>query len=91
MIGRLGCVSFHPALQDQDRGHAVDGLATFFDREIGLAQEAVGFGGGEPLVPEVHRKFEMLAKIVGEGLDLFGLDARGAAHAQGKTDDDFFD
>jgi hypothetical protein len=38
----------------------------------------------------VDREVKALAEVFGEGLDLFGLGALGAAHAEGEADDDFF-
>ncbi len=84
-----GSAALHPSLQDQDGCHAVDGLAALFDREVGLAQKAVGLCRREALVPEVDGEFEVLAEVLGEGLDLFGLDAFDAAHAERQSDDDF--
>jgi hypothetical protein len=42
---------FHPVLQDENRRHAVNGLASLFDRDLGFPQDSVGLAGGEPLVP----------------------------------------
>ena len=47
--------AFHPSLQDQDCSHAVYRLAAFFNRQIGFTEEAIGFGGGKPFVPEMDR------------------------------------
>ncbi len=85
------CAAFHPSLKDQDGGHAVDGLAALLDRQVRFAEEAVGFGGGQAFVPEMDGKFEMLAQIVGESVNLFRLDAFGAAHAKGQADNDLLD
>ena len=84
----LFSAAFHPSLQDQDGGHAVDGLAPFFDRKVRFAQQAVGFGGRQALVPEMDRQLEVLAEIVRKRLNLLGLDAFGARHPQRKTNDD---
>lgn len=80
--------AFHPSLQDQDGGHAVDGLAPFFDRKVGFAEKAVSFGGRQALVPEMDWQLEVLAEIVRKRLNLLGLDAFGARHPQRKTNDD---
>src|SRR5579859_1120588 len=40
----LAWAAFHPALQDKNGGHAVDGFAALLDGKVGFAQEAVGFG-----------------------------------------------
>jgi hypothetical protein len=65
-------------------------LSALFYREVGFAEETVRFGRGEALVPEVNREFEMLPEVVGEGVNLFGLDPFSARHAKGEADDDFF-
>lgn len=82
---------FHPSLEDEDGGHAVDGFAALLDGEVGFAEETIGFGGGEALVPKVNGKVEALAKVVGEGVDFFGLNAFGTTHAERESNDDFFD
>lgn len=82
---------FHPSLEDEDGGHAVDGFAALLDGEVGFAEETIGFGGGEALVPKVNGKVEALAKVVGEGVDFFGLNAFGTTHAKRESNDDFFD
>src|SRR5581483_2126771 len=87
----MGGAAFHPSLEDQDGGHTVHGLPALFDGEIGLAEEAVGLGGGQAFVPEVDWEFEVPAEIFGEGLDLFCLDALRTAHAQGEADYDLLD
>lgn len=86
----LFALTLHPALQDQDGGHPIDGLAPLFDREVGFAKEAVSFGGGEALVPEMDGKFEVFAEILGKRLNLSGLDAFSPGHAERQADDDFF-
>jgi len=83
--------AFHPALQDQDGSHPVYGLASLFNREVGFAQQAVGFGRGEALIPEMDRQLEVLAEIVSQRLNLLRLDAFSPRHPKGKADDDFFD
>ena len=81
----------HPGLEDEDGGHAVYDLAAAFDRHFGFAEETVGFGGGEALVPEVDGELGALVQVVGEKAHFFGLGAFGATHAQGQADDDLFD
>src|SRR5579864_3011568 len=71
----LFSAAFHPSLQDQDGSHPVNRLAPFFDRKVGLAQQAVGLGGSKTLVPEMDRQFEVLSEIVRKRLNLLGLDA----------------
>jgi hypothetical protein len=87
----LGRASLHPALKDEDSGHTIHRLASLFNGEIGLAEETVGFGGGQALVPEVDWEFEVLAKFFGEGLYFLGLDAFGTTHTEGQADYDLFD
>lgn len=81
----------HPALQDQHRGHLVDDLAAPLDGHIGFAQQTVGLGGAQALVPEVDGQLEALAQFFREALHLFGLDPLGSAHAEGIAHDDFSD
>ena len=83
--------TFHPSLEDENGGHAVDRFAALFNGEVGLAEQAVGFGGGKALVPKMNWKLEMLAQVLGEGAYFFGLRALVAAHAKRKTDDNFLD
>lgn len=92
--GRLLVLSgapFHPALKNEDSGYAIHRLATFSDGEIGFTEEAVGFGGGQALVPEVDWEFEVLAEFFGKSLDFLCLNAFGTAHAEGQADYDFLD
>jgi len=85
----LAISAFHPTLENQDGRHPVDRFGALFDGKFGCAKQAAGFSGGEALVPEMNGELEMLAQVLGEGLDFFGLCAFGSAHAQGKADDDF--
>lgn len=77
-------------MENQDGGHPVYGFAPFLDREVGFPEQAVGFGGGQAFVPKVDGELEMLAQVLGEILDLFGLDTLCATHAQREADDDLF-
>src|SRR5580658_6642496 len=77
---------FHPPLQNQHRRHPVNGLPALLDREIGFAQQPVGFGRSEPLVPEMHRQPKSLAQFFGKDLHLVGLNPFGPAHAQRQPD-----
>jgi len=52
---------------------------------------AVGFGGGEALVPKVDGEVEFGAEGVGEGLGAGGLGALVAGHVEGVADDGFGD
>jgi len=45
----------HPALQDEHRCHLIHDLHAAFDRHVSLAQQAVGLGRTEALVPEMNR------------------------------------
>src|SRR5215469_902314 len=69
----------HPALQNQDGGHPVYGLAAFADREIGFAQDAIGLAGGEAFIPQVNLKLEALAQFVRELPHLLRLPTFGSA------------
>jgi hypothetical protein len=73
-------------LQDQDRCHAINRLATLFDGKLGFTKQAVCLSRGEALVPEVDGEFEALAEIFDKGVGLFRLDAFGARHAKGQAD-----
>jgi len=89
-IGR-NAAPFHPSLQDEHGGHAVYGSAALFDGQVGFAQEAVGLGGRQPLVPEVNRQAELLAQFFREDPHLLRLGTFGSTHAQGQADHDFLD
>jgi len=52
---------------------------------------AVGFGGGEALVPEVDGEVQLGAEGFGEGLGASGLGALVAGHVEGVADDGFGD
>ena len=82
--------ALHPALKDQNRGHAVYGLTALFNREIGLAEQAVGFGRSQSFVPKMNWQAEAFAQILRENLHLFGLRTLGTAHAQREANYDFF-
>ena len=82
--------TFHPSLQDQDGGHAVNRLPALFNGKLRLAEQTVGFGRGEPLVPKVDRQFEVPPEFLGKGVDLLCLSAFGPAHPKWKSDHDFF-
>src|ERR1700722_662413 len=84
----LQTAELHPTLKNQDCRHPIHCLATLFNREIGVAQQAVGFGGGQALVPKMDRQTETLAQFFGEKVHLVGLNSLGAAHAQGKPNYD---
>ena len=49
--GSSGGVGLHPRLENQDCGHAIDGLTALLNGEIGLAQKAIGFGRSPALIP----------------------------------------
>lgn len=78
-------------MQDQDCGHAIHGAGALFDREIELAEEAVGLAGAEAFVPQVDGQGELLAQIFGEELHFPGLNPFSTTQAQGVSDDDFGD
>jgi predicted PurR-regulated permease PerM len=93
-VGRIGTRSLfgwtqpHAArlekrLQDQDSRHPVYGLGPLLDADFGFAEDSVGFGGGEPLVPKVHGKPESAFQLRPERVDLLRLAALFTAHAQG--------
>jgi hypothetical protein len=86
---RSGVVGVEPVLQDEDGGHLVDDLAAALDGHIGLAQQAVGLGGGEALVPKMDREVKVTAQVFGENLHFVCAGAFGSAHAEGVADDDF--
>jgi len=80
-----------PSLQNKHGGHTVHGLASLLNGKIGFAEQSVGLGRGEALVPKMDGQFEMLAEIVGKYLNFLGLDALGTGHAERQADDDLFD
>ena len=86
----LPSLSFHPALQNQDGRHPVDGFAAFLDRDLGRAQQTVRFGGGQPFIPEMYWQLEALAQLLGEDLHFLGLNSFHAAHPQGQPDHNLF-
>ena len=69
--------AFEERLQNQHGGHAVDDFATALDAHFRFAQQAVGLGRGEALVPKVHGEAESHAQLFGELLDTFGAGAGG--------------
>ena len=70
-------------MQDQDRGHLVDDLAAPAARGVASrVQMAVGFGGRQALVPQMHGEAELGAQVLGELLRLGRLRALVAGHVQ---------
>jgi hypothetical protein len=88
---------FEEGLQDEHRGDLVDDVFAadaFRVWRAGVAEGvemAVGFGGGEALVPEVDGELELIAEGLGEGLRAGGLGALVAGHVEGVADDCFGD
>lgn len=78
-------------MEDEDGGEAVDDFAAALDAGVCGAEDALGFGGGEALVPEVDGEAEVLAQLLGEGGGFFGLATGVAGHVQRVAEDDLFD
>lgn len=76
------------ALQNKDGGHLVDDGAVFGPGASGGVQMAVGFGGGEALVPEVDRETGFIAQSLRKGLGLGGLGTLISGHVEGIANDD---
>jgi hypothetical protein len=80
---------FHPGLENQRCGHAVDGPTSLFNREFSLPQETVGFGGGPAFVPEMDGHAEVRLQFGGELAHFPGLRSFGTAQPEGQADHDF--
>ena len=78
--------AIHPTLQYQDRGHPIDRLPPFFNRQVGFPQKPVRLGRSQALVPQMDGKLEVLTEIVRKCLNLQGLYPFGSGHAQWKPD-----
>src|SRR5512132_1175220 len=81
----------HEALENEDGGELVNGGGSFLDRNLAVAQDTVGLGGGESLIPQVNGQLELGAELLGKGGHLLRLRAGLTAHAQRETDDDLAD
>jgi hypothetical protein len=82
---------FHPILEDEDGGELIDHGSALFDGHIGFAEDAIGFDGGQALVPEMDGKVEILLEYGYELPHFLGLAAFGAAHAEREADDELDD
>jgi hypothetical protein len=82
-------LGFEVAFEDQDGGYLVYYGAVFYSGTAGGVEVAVGFGGGEPLVPEVNGEGGLVAEHPGEGLNLVCLGALISRHVEGVADDNF--
>jgi hypothetical protein len=76
------------ALQYQYGSHLVDDLAMPGKGPSGGVEVAMGFGGGQPLVPEVDGQREGGAQGVGKDLSFRGLGAHIPGHIQRVAEDD---
>src|SRR5271166_2229259 len=74
-------------LQDQHRGHLIDDFGPALNAHLRLSQHTVRLHRRQPLVEEMHRQLEPASQLVGEGPNLFRLNAFLAAHAQRESDD----
>jgi hypothetical protein len=83
-----GAVGVKEALQNQHGSDLVDDFAMAGEGSSGGVQVAVGFGGGEALVPEVNGEGKSLAEGFGKGLGSGGLGAEIAGHIEGIAEDD---
>ncbi len=81
-------LGFEEGLEDEDGGDLVDDA---FAPQGGVSagvEMAVGFGGGEALVPELDGEVEFGAEVFGEGLGLGRLRALVAGHMERIPDHD---
>src|SRR5581483_9362742 len=78
-----GFLGVEIALQDQNSGDLVDHGPVLGAGAAGGVEMAVGFGGGEALVPKVYGQSEGLAQGFGKGMGFGGLGADVAGHVQG--------
>src|SRR5260370_33053090 len=76
-------------LQDQDCGHAVHGLGALTAADFSIAQQPVGFGRSEPLIPEMDGKLELLPQFLGKLRYFLRLSTFLPAHTQGITYNNF--
>jgi hypothetical protein len=81
----------HPSLKNEDRSHTVDGLATFFNRQVSFSEEAIGLGGREALIPQMNRELKVFSQVIRKRLNLLGLHTFGARHAKRQANDDLLD
>ena len=70
------------ALQDEHGGYLVDHGAPIGWQATGGIQMTMGFGGGEPFIPQRHLHPGMELQRVGEGLRLQRLGTDVARHVQ---------
>ena len=75
-------------MQDEDGGHLIDDLAMLAAGAAGGVEVAMGFGGGEPLVPQGDGELKLLAQDFGEGVHLGSLGAQISRHVERVADDD---
>mgnify|MGYP001551720941 CR=1 FL=1 len=75
-------------LQYQYGSHLIDDLAVSGKGAASGVEVAMGFGGGQPLVPEVHGQGESSAQSVREDLSLRRLGADVAGHVERMAEDD---
>ncbi len=76
-------------LENEDGRHLVDDLAAAPDAHLSFAQETIGLGGGEALIPKMHGQGKLLAEIAGKGSDFFSLGAGSSAERERQSHDDF--
>ena len=81
-------MSVKETLQNQYGSDLVHDLAMAGERASGGMEMAVGFGGGEALVPQVDGEGKSGAQAFREGLGSFGLRAEVAGHVKRVADDD---
>jgi len=75
-------------LQDENGSDLVDDSAMFGAGASRGMQVAMGFGGGQALVPEVDGQAGFVAEELGESLSLRGLGTLISGHVEGVADDD---
>ena len=78
----------HKALQNQHGSDLVDNLAVAGKGTSGGVEVAMGFGGGEALVPQVDGEGEGGAEGFSEGVGFCSLGADVARHIERVAEDD---
>lgn len=78
-------------MEEDGGGGLIDFLFALVAADVGGDEEAVGLGGGEALIPCLHRDSDSIFEHGDEILDFEGGGAVAAVHVAGKADYDQFD
>ncbi len=89
LAGEAAGAGVEPGLKDEHGGDLIDDSIAADGGVADVVEMAMGLGGGEALVPEVHDEGELCAELFGEGLRLGGLRALVAGHVERVADDGF--